>query len=368
MRKLDNQAKRKILSFTLPFVAILCAFAVAAILLLCTGYNPVEAAQSIITGSFGSQRAIALTLVNSTPLLLTGVAVAIAFQASSFNIGAEGQFFAGALGAVLVEGFLHNGNVPSFVMIPAMLLGAFLLGGIYGAIPGYLKAKRGCSEAVTSVMLSSVMLLLIGYLCNGPIQEPSGIYSETAPITEAAKLPYIWPGTMLHAGYLVAILVAILAYFMLEKTTFGYKIKTVGQNGLAAEYAGINNKLMCISTLALSGAIAGLAGATEVMGVAWKLYTGISPGYGYNAIAVALLGKLNPITIIFSAMLFGALNTGCSQMARMIGVPSALSSLMQALVLLFVVAFSMLEGRIAQKLFPVQKKENKPVKPFAKAA
>ena len=144
MRKLDDQAKRKILSFTLPFVAIACAFAVAAILLLCTGYNPAQAAQSIITGSFGSRRAIALTLVNSTPLLLTGVAVAIAFQASSFNIGAEGQFFAGALGAVLVEGVLRSGNVPSLVMIPAMLLGAFLLGGIYGAIPGYLKAKRGC--------------------------------------------------------------------------------------------------------------------------------------------------------------------------------------------------------------------------------
>lgn len=368
MRKLDYHTKRKLLSVALPFVAIICAFIVAAILLFCTGYNPLEAAQSIITGSFGSKRAVALTLVNSTPLLLTGVAVAVAFQASSFNIGAEGQFFAGALGAVLVEGVLHNFNAPAFLMIPTMLLGAFLLGGIYGAIPGYLKAKRGCSEAVTSVMLSSVMLLLIGYLCNGPIQEPTGIYSETAPIAESAKLPYIWSGTMLHAGYLLAIVVAILAYFMLEKTTFGFKIKTVGQNGLAAEYAGINNKLMCVSTLALSGAIAGLAGATEVMGVAWKLYTGISPGYGYNAIAVALLGKLNPITIIFSSMLFGALNTGCSQMARMIGVPSALSSLMQALVLLFVVAFSMLEGRIAQRLFAQHKKENGKSKKLAKAA
>lgn len=347
---MKGRLKGKLPSVLMPVLAILSAFLVGSVLLVLAGYDVLDAGRAILEGTFGSQRAVAQTLVKSAPLMLIGVGVAIAFKGSSFNIGAEGQFFAGALGATLLEGALRDLNLPSPVLIALLLLASVLFGGICGAIPGYLKAKRGASEVVTSVMISSIMILLVGFLVNGPIQEPTGIYSESREIVQAARLPYIWGKTKLHAGILIAVVVALLAYVVLEKTTYGFKIKMAGQSALCAEYAGVNPKFICVSTLAISGAIAGLAGGIEVLGLSWKLYVGISPGYGYNAIAVALLAGLNPLAIIFSAVLFGALNTGCNQMARVIGVPASLSSLLQALVLLFVVAYAALRPQFT-KLF-----------------
>lgn len=337
---MKSKTQNIIAALLVPILAILSAFLIGGVFLAIGGYNPLDAVSAIIEGIFGSQRAIAQVLIKATPLILIGVGVAIAFKGSSFNIGAEGQFFAGALGAVLFEGMLRNLNLPSWLLIPILLFGAFLFGGICGAIPGYLKASRGASEAVTSVMISSIMVLLVGYLVNGPLQEPTKVYSESQEIVEAARLPLIWGNTGLHIGIIIALAVAVLAFILLDRTTYGFKVKMVGQNALAAEYAGVNPKSICVSTLALSGALAGLAGGIEVLGLTWKLYTGISPGYGYNAIAVALLGGLNPLAIIVSGTLFGALNTGCNQMARMVGIPSSLSSLLQALVLIFVVAYS----------------------------
>ena len=343
---MKERIRQTIPAILVPVLAILSAFIVGACFLTIAGYHPLEAGAAILNGTFGSQRAINQMLMKATPLMLIGVGIAIAFKGSSFNIGAEGQFFAGALGTTMLEGVLRNWNLPSGVMIPLLLLAALLFGGICGAIPGYLKAKRGASEVVTSVMLSSIMVLLVGYLVNGPLQEPNKVYSESQEIVDAAKLPYVAQGSNLHIGIFIAVAVAILAYIMLEKTTYGFKIKMAGQNRLAAEYAGVNPKFICVSTLAISGAIAGLAGGIEVLGLTWKLYVSISPGYGYNAIAVALLAGLNPLVTIFSAILFGALNTGCNQMARTLGVPSSLSSLLQALVLLFVVAYTVLQPQI----------------------
>ena len=337
---MKSRIENVIPTLLVPILAILSAFLVGGLFLAVGGYNPPDAVSAIIEGTFGSQRAMAQVLIKATPLMLIGVGIAIAFKGASFNIGAEGQFFAGALGATLFEGMLRNLNLPSWLLIPILLFGAFLFGGICGAIPGYLKASRGASEVVTSVMISSIMVLLVGYLVNGPIQEPTKVYSESQEIVEAARLPHIWGNTGLHIGIIIAVVVAVLVYILLDRTTYGFKVKMVGQNALAAEYAGVNPKSICVSTLALSGAIAGLAGGIEILGLTWKLYQGISPGYGYTAITVALLGGLNPLAIIVSATLFGALSTGCNQMARVVGIPSSLSSLLQALVLLFIVAYS----------------------------
>ncbi|MEL7608061.1 MAG: ABC transporter permease [Bacillota bacterium] len=328
-----------------PLLAILSALAVGGLMLMIVGYDVGEVGSSIWMGIFGSKTSLALTLNKSTPLILLGAGVAIAFKGSSFNIGAEGQFFAGALGCALCEAALKGAALPSWLRIVLILATAVVFGGVYGAIPGYLKARHGSSEVVTSVMLSSVMILFVSFMVNGPIQEPNKLYSETPEIAEAARLPYIWEGTKLHPGILIAIVLVVVLYFVLEKTTFGFKIKAAGQSAKAAEYAGINPNYITISTFVISGAAAGLAGAIEVLGVSWKLYLSISPGYGYNAIAVALLAQLNPLLIVLSGLLFGALNTGCNQMSRMIGVPSALSSLLQALVLLFVIAYMPLQSR-----------------------
>ena len=347
MSKLQQAVRHRAKSMLLILLAILCSLLVGAGFLLLAGYHPLDAYAGIVAGAFGSKMAITQTLTKSTPLLLIGLAIAVAFKGSSFNIGAEGQFYAGTLGCVLCEQFFHTMDLPSWLIIPLCLLCSFAFGALWGAIPGYLKAVRGSSEVVTSVMLSSLMVLLVKYLVGigGPIAEPRGIYPETLEITEAAKLPYIVPGTRLHLGFLIALMMAALVYFFLERTTWGYKIKATGLNADSAQYGGINVGLVTISTMAVSGAIAGLAGGIEVLGMAWKLYPGLSPGYGYNGIAVALLGRLHPVGIIFSALLFGMLNTGSGQMARSVGIPSTLASILQALVLIFVVGFSILEKK-----------------------
>ena len=347
MDKLITLVRKNIRGFGMTILAVVCSFLVGAVLLAAVGYDPLQAYLGILKGAFGSKTAIVMTLQKTTPLLLTGIAVAIAFKGASFNIGAEGQFYAGALGGALCEMALHHSGLPGVVLIPLCLAAAFVFGAVWGAIPGYMKAVRGSSEVVTSVMLSSVMILFIGYLVQqgGPIAEPRGFYPETEEIVAEAQLPYILGGTKLHAGILVALAVVVLIYLLLEKTTWGYAIKACGQNNLASQYAGISEGSVTIATMALSGAIAGLAGGVELLGTSWKLHTSLSPGYGYNAIAVALLGRLNPAAIVFSALLFGALSTGSNQMARSIGVPSTLASVMQALVLIFVVGFSMIKPR-----------------------
>lgn len=347
---MKERVKQAVPAVLVPLLAIVSAFVVGAFFLALAGYDVPAAGAAILEGTFGSRRAVSQMLMKATPLMLIGVGVAIAFKGASFNIGAEGQFFAGALGVTLLEGILRDRGLPSWLLIPLLLGAAVVFGGVCGAIPGYLKARRGASEVVTSVMISSIMVLLVGFLVNGPLQEPNKIYSESQEIVEAARLPRLQGNSNLHIGIIIAVAAAVLAYFVLEKTTYGFQIKMTGQNALAAEYAGVNPKFICVSTLAISGAISGLAGGIEVLGLTWKLYVSISPGYGYNAIAVALLAGLNPLAIIFSAMLFGGLNTGCNQMARTLGVPSSLSALLQALVLLFVVAYTVLQPQILQWL------------------
>lgn len=338
-----------IIGIAMPLLAILSAFFIGSIVLAATGFSPLEAYSTIFRGAFGTTRYFTTTLVKTVPYLIIGVAVAVSFKGASFNIGAEGQFFAGALGAVLTDMIIRDCGFPSWLNITLIMLGSIILGGVAGFIPGYLKASRGASEAVTTVMLSTIIVLFVEYLVNGPLQEPQHIYSETEAISESSRLPMVVDGTKLHIGFIIAILVAIVFYIILNKTTIGYKIRACGTNMNAAEYAGISPALMCVMTLTISGALAGLAGGIEVSGVSYKLGTGISPGYGYTAIAVALLGKLNPLGIMASAFLFGSLTSGCNQMAREIGIPSSLASLIQALVLIFVVAYSAYGDRLIKK-------------------
>lgn len=346
---------RNLKSILLIFLALLCSFIVASVVLLLAGFDPFVAYAAILKGALGSRTAISQTLSKSTPLMIIGIGIAVAFKGSSFNIGAEGQFYAGALGAAICEMTFHNVSLPPLVIIPLCLMTAFVFGWFWGAIPGYMKAARGAAEAVTSVMLTSIMLLFVRYLVSqgGPIAEPKGIYPETLEIADAAKLPYILSKTRLHFGFILALVVVALAYILLEKTTWGYKIKATGLNEKAAEYGGINVGLVTVTTMALSGAISGLAGGIELLGTSWKLFMGLSPGYGYNAIAVALLGRLSPVGIVFSSLLFGILNTGTNQMARSVGIPNTIASVLQALVLLFVVGFTVLEDK---KLLNFRKK------------
>ncbi|QGP92582.1 Branched-chain amino acid transport system / permease component [Neomoorella glycerini] len=342
---IDHIWERTKANLYLPFLAVISALLIGSIVMVIVGYNPLVAYQAMFLGACGSKGSLSETLLKTIPLLFTGIGVAIAFKGRSFNIGAEGQFYMGAL-VVSWLGVVGKG-IPAFLFIPMLLIVAFITGALYGALPGYLKARVGASEIVTTVMLNSIAIQLVSYMVQGPLQEPRHFYPETAEILNTAKLGIILPGTRLHAGLLLALLAAVLCYLLLYKTVLGYQIRAVGANAEAAEYAGINVKRNIVTTMALSGGLAGLAGAVEVMGVTWKLYQNISPGYGYTAIAVALLARENPLAVILSALLFGALNTGSNMMARSVNVPSVLSSLVQSLVIFFVVGYSVFEYKFA---------------------
>ncbi len=330
----------------IPSLAVLSAFVAGAVVVAAAGFNPVQTFAALLDGAFGSGINFTETLVKSTPYLFTGLGVAIAFRSRSFNIGAEGQFYMGAL-AVSWLGVAITG-LPSFILIPLLLAAAFVAGGAYGAIPGYLKAKVGASEIVTTVMMNSIAVQIVSWIIKGPLQEPRHFYPETAEIVNAAKLPVLVPGTRLHLGLVIGLAMAVAAYILIFKTVLGFQIRAVGSGALAAEYAGINVRRNVVLAMAISGGLAGMGGAVELLGVTWKLYSNFSPGYGYSAIAVALLAKRNPLAVILTSLLFGALATGANNMQRAAEVPAMLASVMQALVIFFVLGYAVYEDRFAR--------------------
>ena len=330
----------------IPTLAVLSAFVAGAVVVALAGFNPVKTFAALLDGAFGSGINFTETLVKSTPYLFTGLGVAIAFRSRSFNIGAEGQFYMGAL-AVSWLGVAITG-VPSFILIPLLLAAAFVAGGAYGAIPGYLKSRVGASEIVTTVMMNSIDAQIVSWIIKGPLQEPRHFYPETAEIVNAAKLPVLVPGTRLHLGLVIGLAVAVAAYILVFKTVLGFQIRAVGSGPLAAEYAGINVRRNVVLAMAISGGLAGMGGAVELLGVTWKLYSNFSPGYGYSAIAVALLAKRNPLAVILTSLLFGALATGANNMQRAAEVPAMLASVMQALVIFFVLGYAVYEDRFAR--------------------
>lgn len=300
------------------------------------GYDAGRALVALWRGSFGSTNAFAsATLVRATPLLLAGLGVALAFRAGIWNIGAEGQLLAGAVAATGLGVLL--GDLPRLLIVPAVLLAGILAGTLWASIAELLRRRRGVLEVISTIMLNFVALHLVGLLVHGPLQEPLGIYPQSAPISEAARLPRIVPGTRLHAGFAIALLVAPLLWWWLRSTAAGFRLRAVGANPEAAKVAGrIDAAHVAGMAFLAGGGLAGLAGAVEVSGVTFALYESLSPGYGYTAIVVALLGRLDPLAIIPSAILFGALESGALAMQREAGIPSVVVTAIEAVLVLTV--------------------------------
>jgi ABC-type uncharacterized transport system permease subunit len=316
-------------------VAILMAFIVGAIILKMTGYSPLEAYGAMLRGAFGDVYGIGQTFTQATPIIFTALAFLFAFKSGLFNIGAEGQFLVGALGATLV-GISFNG-LPAFLHVPLALLAGALAGGLWGFIPALLKTKFGAHEVITTMMLSYVALYLTGYMVNYPFKAP-GWVAQTVPIAPSAELPRILPPTQLSASIFVAGLLALGTQYILRKTAFGFEIRATGLNPDAAQNAGIDVDRRLILALVVSGAIAGLGGSGEILGVHRRFIEGFSPGYGWDGLAVALVGGNNPYGALLAAVLFGALRSGGMVMTRATGVPLDIIFLLRALVILFVAA------------------------------
>lgn len=320
-------------------VAGIAAIAVAALTLLAAllalgGYDVVAALTALWNGSFGSSYALfSATLVRATPLLLAGLAVALAFRAGVWNIGAEGQLLAGATAAIAGAAL----PLPGALRLTLSLLFAMVAGGVW-ALPAAALRRRGVLEVISTIMLNFIALDLVGYLVRGPLQEPTHVYPQTSSIGTAAELPVLVPGTRIHAGVLIALALAMVAWWAMRHTAAGFRLRATGANPFAARSAGlVNAERVTMRAFLLSGALAGLAGAGEVCGVTYALYENLSPGYGYTAIAVALLARLNPIGTFVAAILFGALEVAASALQREAAIPSTTATVVEAAVILTVI-------------------------------
>ncbi len=290
----------------------------------------------LFVGAFGTRAAIIATLVRSTPYVFAGLAVMLAFRCGLFNIGAEGQLLLGALGAAAV-GFGLSG-LPTIIHLPLTILGGMIGGFLWGAIPGFLRARTGAHEVITTIMLNYIASQLGGFLLNGAWKDPNplNVVAQTPRIAEEARLPLLTPG--LHAGVLLALIVAVGVWYFLWKTTWGFEIRTVGTNPSAAAYAGIAVSRNIVLAMALSGMLAGLAGAVQVAGVNYRSTLGFNTGYGFDSIAIALLGKNTVLGVVLSALLFGALRNGATLMQFRTQISADIISVIQALILIFIAA------------------------------
>ncbi len=322
-----------------PVGAVIVALAIGAVVLIALGADPIKAYLALVTGAFGSVSGFTQTLVTATPLLLVGLGVAIAFRGGVINIGGEGQLIVGALAATAAALYLP---LPGLLLLLAALIAGVLGGAVWGAVPGLLKAQLGVNEILSTIMMNQIAIQLANYLLRGPMIDPKEVEAGTR-IAQSALLPAdAWlmrlvPKTLLHAGAILAVLMAVAVFFLLWRTTIGYRIRAVGLNPDAARYAGIPVKRYQMLALVLGGAFAGLAGAVEVTGVQHRMLEGLSGGYGFSGIVAALFGKLHPLGAIPASVLFGGLLVGADKMQRTVQVPDALIDALLGLVVLFVV-------------------------------
>jgi len=322
-------------SISVPLAAVLLAALIGAVLLAISGANPIGAYAALLQGSFGTLRAIGRTLEKATPLIFSGLAVAFAFKAGLFNIGAQGQLLFGAIIAAWL-GFGIEG-LPAIIHIPLALLGGGLAGALYGAIPGALKTFTGAHEVITTIMLNYIAINITDYLADGPWKDasPGNIVARTPAILDSARIPELGG---ISFGFIIAILFAVLVWWILEKTTLGFEIRTVGQNPHAAKYAGIKVARTVVLTMVLSGLLAGLGGAIETQGVVGRYQPGFNAGLGFDGITIALLAKTSPFGVIPAAIFVGAMKAGASQMQFSAGVAKEITDVIQALILFFVAA------------------------------
>jgi ABC-type uncharacterized transport system permease subunit len=320
----------------LPSVlALACGLLVSAVIIAVSGADPLAAFAALIDGAFGSLDSLSEVGVKTCPLLLAGLAVAVSFQAGLWNIGAEGQLLMGAL--VMAALGARAVSLPAWLLLTSTLALAALMGAAWAGLAAQLKLRRNVNEVISTVMLNFVASGLVSYLVQGPLMERGGRYPQTDAILPALWMPRLAPPHRLHLGLVIALLMAGATHMLLYRSVAGYEMRAAGLNAEAARLAGINVRRRLLGALLVSGALAGLAGAIEVSAITRRLYERFSPGWGFTAIAVGLLGRLSPSGVVIAAFLFGALDAGSNAMQRAAGVSSVLVSIIQATVIIFLV-------------------------------
>jgi general nucleoside transport system permease protein len=324
-------------SIAKPFAAIAIAAALISIVIAALGANPFNVFAALGEGAFGNWNACVDTIVKSTPLIFTGLAVSIAFSGALWNIGADGQLTMGAIAAGAIG--THLGDLPHSIAVAIVLVAGALGGAAWSGIAGWLRARRDVNEVISTIMLNFVAVQMLSWMVHGPLMEPSHAYPTSAPIATAAQLEFYFAPSRLNLGMLIAVALAVGCYALLFNTSAGFQLRAMGRNRRAATFFGIRIPALTVWVMAFSGALAGLGGAVQVSAISHRLYEKLSPGWGFEAIAVALVARLNPIAIVPAAILFGALDNGSQAMQRTQGISPELVQVIQGLVILIILAF-----------------------------
>ena len=346
-------------------IAVVGALLVGAVLLLVVKANPITAYGAMLLGPFSSVYGLTETMVKATPLMLVGLGIVIAFRAGILNIGAEGQMMMGSLAGTVFA--LAFPNLPAILLLPGSMLAGFIGGALYGAIPGALKAYLLVNEILSTIMLNAIAQQLLTYLLRGPLIDPTEIsygtgFPQTKELAQAAWLPRLIPQTRLHLGLILAIVLAVVVYYLLWRTVTGFRMRAVGAGPKASRYSGIRVEKNMVLAMVLSGGFAGLAGIVEVLGIHHRLLNGITAGYGFTGIVVALFGRLHPLGVIPAAILFGGMMLGADMMQRAVAIPASLVTIVQGLMVLFVVGSDIFirkpewAERLRVRIFPGRKK------------
>lgn len=338
--------------FTMPSrlvlpLAIVMALVLGGVLLACSGYSPIAAYGALLRGSFGNINALAEVLVKTTPLLLASLGLIISSRAQFISIGSEGQIYLGAMGAAAVG--LFDGELPPVIAIPTCMIAAVAISALWGGLAGWLKVRLNANEVIVTLMMNYVAIELVRYFVNGPWRDPNSVEPFTAQIMASAWLPKLIPRTRLHIGILIALAMTILFWWLIHHTTFGYRLTVCGASPEAAIANGINSRRMIILSMLISGGMSGLAGSIELMGIHHRLIEDISPNYGFTAIIIAILGRGEPIRVLFAAFFFAVLTVGADGMRMELGIPTAVGSILQALVLMFALGSEIYERRLQKQ-------------------
>lgn len=341
-----------------PLIGIFLGLLASGVLIAISGVNPFVAYWAMIQGAFGSVSAITNVLVRSSPLLLGGVGVAIGIKAGVWNTGIEGYMYIGALGAAAVGVIAMP--IPPIVHIIICMIAAVLLSGLWGAIPGYLRAYRGVNEVTATIMLNYVAIYFTNWLIQEPqpLAEPGAFYPMSKLFQPTAELPTLIKGTSLHPGVFVGIFACLLLAFLLKYTPFGFRTRMLGFNQFAAEYAGVRTKKQVLLVIVLGAMLGGLSGAIEIMGLKKRVFMDFVTGVGYESVAVALLAGGNPIGVIATALFFAALKAGGATMSIRTGINASMTSVIMALCVIFVIAVGVSERKRLEKIDEAREAEH----------
>ncbi|MDE0922265.1 ABC transporter permease [Aurantimonas coralicida] len=335
MRLERRDSRPATLMVVAPILAVLVALALSGVLIALAGAPVLEAYARIVQGAFGSRLALTETLTRTTPLILTGLAVAVAFRAKVWNIGAEGQLYVGALTAAFLGSQLGLAGLPGIALIPAVMIAGALAGMVLLLVPLALRLRFGVDEVVTTLLLNFVVLLFVSMMIEGPMKDPLAFgWPQSVPVVAEAQLPKLLERSRLHVGLLIAVLVAIVVHIVQSRTAYGLESRAAGLNPAAARFAGVPLGRTLVKVACWSGGLAGLAGAIEVIGVKGYVTTDLSPGYGYAGIIVAMLANLQPLAVVAAALFAAMMFVGSDSMSRALGVPSFIADVTVALSLL----------------------------------